>query len=210
MVQSGWSLWAGLYIHIIASPQVSEFCVNATELAVVQSFAIPSVSYEASLNPRLQSSDPLFLLQHFATLLLTRFTMKFSGIALVAWLVPATFALGPVPLSSRQDITTITDNYLFSISLPQFITYRNAKNPATLDWTSDGCSDSPDNPLGFNFEPACYRHDFGYTNYRAQSRFTKAAKASIDTNFKKEYVARRIVMLLAHLVTNTFQPQVPM
>lgn len=129
--------------------------------------------------------------------------MKFSSIACVAWLVPATFAAGPVPLSSRQDINTITDTYLFSISLPQFITYRNAKNPATLDWTSDGCSDSPDNPLGFNFEPACYRHDFGYTNYRAQSRFTKAAKASIDTNFKNEYVLQHTILLLYCLVTNT-------
>lgn len=136
--------------------------------------------------------------------------MKFSGIACLAGLVPATFALGPVPLSPRQDIQTITDNYLFSISLPQFITYRNAKNPATLDWTSDGCSDSPDNPLGFNFEPACFRHDFGYTNYRAQSRFTKAAKASIDTNFKSEYVTKRTVTFISCLVTNTFQPQVPM
>lgn len=117
--------------------------------------------------------------------------MKFSSIACVAWLAPAAFALGPVPLSSRQDsLQTVTDRYLFSISLPQFITYRNARNPATLDWTSDGCSDSPDNPLGFNFEPACYRHDFGYTNYRAQSRFTKAAKASIDTNFRNEYVTQ--------------------
>ncbi|KAG8163180.1 hypothetical protein KVR01_007658 [Diaporthe batatas] len=112
--------------------------------------------------------------------------MKFSGITTLAWLVPAVFAAGPVPLSSRQNINTITDRYLFDISLPQFITYRNAKNPATLDWTSDGCSDSPDNPLGFNFEPACYRHDFGYQNYRAQSRFTKAAKAAIDTNFQDD------------------------
>lgn len=114
--------------------------------------------------------------------------MKFSGITTLAWLVPAALAAGPVPLSPRQNINTITDQYLFDISLPQFVTFRNARNPATLDWTSDGCSDSPDNPLGFNFEPACYRHDFGYTNYRAQSRFTKAAKASIDTNFKDEYV----------------------
>lgn len=117
--------------------------------------------------------------------------MKFSGIACAAWLVPATLAFGPVPISSRQTtLETTTDSYLFSISLPQFIVYRNAKNPATLDWTSDGCSDSPDNPLGFDFEPACFRHDFGYQNYREQSRFTKAAKASIDSNFQTEYVTK--------------------
>lgn len=37
--------------------------------------------------------------------------------------------------------------------------------------------------------PACYRHDFGYTNYRAQTRFTKSAKAAIDLNFLGEYVS---------------------
>lgn len=35
-----------------------------------------------------------------------------------------------------------------------------------LDWSDDGCS-SPtgDRPGGFNFLPACQRHDFGYRNY---------------------------------------------
>ncbi|POS69609.1 hypothetical protein DHEL01_v211998 [Diaporthe helianthi] len=112
--------------------------------------------------------------------------MKFSAITTLTWLVPAVLAAGPVPLSSRQNLNTITDRYLFDIGLDQFVTFRNARNPATLDWTSDGCSDSPDNPLGFNYEPACYRHDFGYTNYRAQSRFTKSAKASIDSNFRSD------------------------
>lgn len=160
--------------------------MHAAELAVVRD----PISLTRLILPSLAAFRPSFLQQLLATLL-TWFTMKFSSIACAAWLVPATLAFGPVPLSPRQDtLQTITDSYLFDISLSQFITYRNAKNPATLDWTSDGCSDSPDNPLGFNFEPACYRHDFGYTNYREQSRFTKAAKASIDTNFKAEYVTQ--------------------
>jgi hypothetical protein len=44
---------------------------------------------------------------------------------------------------------------------------------------------SPDNP-GFNFLPSCYRHDFGYRNYKVQSRFTDAAKDRIDEKFRSD------------------------
>ena len=33
---------------------------------------------------------------------------------------------------------------------------------------------------------SCYRHDFGYRNFKAQSRFTDANKARIDSNFKED------------------------
>ncbi|KAJ4418251.1 hypothetical protein N0V85_001514 [Neurospora sp. IMI 360204] len=85
-----------------------------------------------------------------------------------------------------ETIQQTTDRYLFSITLPQFTVYRNARNPATLDWSSDSCSYSPDNPFGFPFTPACDRHDFGYRNYKAQSRFTDANKLKIDGNFKND------------------------
>jgi hypothetical protein len=52
--------------------------------------------------------------------------------------------------------------------------------------SSDGCTSSPDNPFGFPFTPACNRHDFGYTNYRLQTRFTVSAKLKIDNNFKTD------------------------
>jgi hypothetical protein len=90
-------------------------------------------------------------------------------------------------LISRQSLNEITDRYLFSITLPQFTSYRNARNPSTLDWSSDGCSSSPDNPFGFPFTPACHRHDFGYRNYKNQKRFTDAGKLKIDNQFKTEY-----------------------
>ena len=35
-----------------------------------------------------------------------------------------------------------------------------------FNWSTDYCSSSPDNPLGFNFTLSCYRHDFGYRNYK--------------------------------------------
>ncbi|MGC4803904.1 phospholipase [Micromonospora sp. DT233] len=46
-------------------------------------------------------------------------------------------------------------------------------------WSTDYCSSSPDNPLGFNFKLSCHRHDFGYRNYKAVGRFP-ANKARLD------------------------------
>ncbi|KAL7782673.1 prokaryotic phospholipase A2 domain-containing protein [Trichoderma ceciliae] len=104
-------------------------------------------------------------------------------------LVPVVLALPASDghLARRQStLAAITDELLFSITLPNFITRRNARNPATLDWTSDGCTSSPDNPFGFPFVPACNRHDFGYQNYRLQNRFTESGKLNIDNNFKSD------------------------
>lgn len=89
----------------------------------------------------------------------------------------------PQTVKRDDDIDTVTDTLLFTDTLPEFIAARDAEDPSTLDWTSDGCTDSPDNPLGFPFTPACYRHDFGYQNYRDQDRFTEENKAKIDSNF---------------------------
>jgi hypothetical protein len=89
-------------------------------------------------------------------------------------------------LADRATVQEVTDELLFTLTLPQFTARRNAQDPSTLDWTSDGCTSSPDNPFGFPFVPACNRHDFGYQNYRAQSRFTESAKLKIDNNLKTE------------------------
>ncbi|MCP2169574.1 phospholipase [Goodfellowiella coeruleoviolacea] len=81
-------------------------------------------------------------------------------------------------------IEQITDDYLFSKTLSQFVTLRSqTPYPDQLDWSSDACSMSPDEPLGFDFTPACWRHDFGYRNYKKQSRFTETTRKSIDDNF---------------------------
>jgi hypothetical protein len=40
-----------------------------------------------------------------------------------------------------------------------------------FDWSTDYCSASPDQPLGFDFRMSCWRHDFGYRNYKAVARF---------------------------------------
>ncbi|OAX83076.1 hypothetical protein ACJ72_02564 [Emergomyces africanus] len=78
-----------------------------------------------------------------------------------------------------------TDRLLFSSTIAQFTAARKAKDPPSLNWNSDGCSKSPDKP-GFNFLPSCYRHDFGYRNYKAQDRFTRDNKKKIDKNFRSD------------------------
>ncbi len=51
-----------------------------------------------------------------------------------------------------------------------------------FDWSTDGCSASPDQPLGFDFRISCQRHDFGYRNYRAAGQFP-GHKARLDDAF---------------------------
>ena len=107
---------------------------------------------------------------------------------------------GVASLVQRQTASQITDQYLYSITLPTFTSRRNARDPANLIWDSDGCSSSPDNPFGFPFVPACHRHDFGYRNYKAQNRFTDAGKLNVDNNFKTESV-----YIFRSLDTNTIR-----
>ncbi|HEY7592472.1 MAG TPA: phospholipase [Actinophytocola sp.] len=90
-------------------------------------------------------------------------------------------------VASAATIPQITDQYLFSTSLSSFQNLRVQKPyDGQLDWSSDGCSNSPDNPFGFNLVKACYRHDFGYRNYKRQGRFTEANRLRIDNNFKDD------------------------
>lgn len=49
-----------------------------------------------------------------------------------------------------------------------------------FDWSTDYCSASPDQPLGFDFRMPCARHDFGYRNYRLSGTLP-ANKARVDS-----------------------------
>jgi hypothetical protein len=51
-----------------------------------------------------------------------------------------------------------------------------------FDWSTDLCSSSPDQPLGFDFRMPCRRHDFGYRNYKGVSQFP-ANKSRVDDAF---------------------------
>ena len=78
------------------------------------------------------------------------------------------------------------DKLLFSTTIGSFEKSRDAKDPSACNWSSDNCSWSPDKPVGFNFIPSCHRHDFGYRNTQAQSRFTADMKKRIDDNFNND------------------------
>jgi hypothetical protein len=51
-----------------------------------------------------------------------------------------------------------------------------------FDWSTDYCSSSPDQPLGFDFRLSCYRHDFGYRNFKRLNAFPPN-KPRIDDAF---------------------------
>jgi hypothetical protein len=55
----------------------------------------------------------------------------------------------------------------------------------SFDWSTDYCSDSPDNPLGFNFTLSCARHDFGYRNFKVVGLFP-ANKPRLDSAFYED------------------------
>jgi hypothetical protein len=102
--------------------------------------------------------------------------------------VSAAVVVGTITADAfAEDAQQLTDQYMYSTSLTQFQQLR-AEQPHgdLLDWSSDGCSNSPDNPFGFNLVKACYRHDFGYRNYKDQGRFTEANRLTIDNNFKDD------------------------
>lgn len=111
--------------------------------------------------------------------------MKAPLLTYVVSMLPAALALTisrPVDLEANK----LADELVFDISLRDFVKHRKIKDPASLDWDTDGCSHVPDLPFNYNFRWACWRHDFAYTNYHNQHRFTKAAKDAIGNNFLKE------------------------
>ncbi|KAI9103021.1 prokaryotic phospholipase A2-domain-containing protein [Phlyctochytrium arcticum] len=60
-----------------------------------------------------------------------------------------------------------------------------SKAPYNLIFATDGCDSSPDQPFGFDFRPACARHDFGYDNYKALNNL-KPNKERVDLAFYED------------------------
>jgi hypothetical protein len=64
----------------------------------------------------------------------------------------------PARLVERQaaSLEQVTDSYMFDISIAEFIANRDGKvGPPELDWSSNGCTASPDNPFGFDCTSSC-------------------------------------------------------
>jgi hypothetical protein len=103
-------------------------------------------------------------------------------IAIVAVLIPSSAAVA----ATTSKLTVLT-----TWTQPTASAY-NAWNAARqnqaawasygFDWTTDYCSDSPDQPLGFDFRLSCWHHDFGYRNWKAAGKFA-ANKDRVDTMF---------------------------
>lgn len=72
-----------------------------------------------------------------------------------------------------------------------FDAYANKNKPAIkkykFTWKTDGCSKSPDEiPGGYNFRNSCWRHDFGYRNYKSTvgaGTFRSKYKKGVDKAF---------------------------
>ncbi|MEU1809544.1 phospholipase [Micromonospora sp. WMMD1076] len=114
-------------------------------------------------------------------------TLAAATLALFTMLGLATPATAAV--STQQKLSVLTSWTQTSAS-----SY-NAWNSARLnrapwsgygfDWSTDYCSSSPDNPIGFNFKLSCYRHDFGYRNHKAMGVFS-ANKSRLDSAFYED------------------------
>jgi hypothetical protein len=115
-----------------------------------------------------------------------------AGVAILAGLTALLFVLlGPAGPASAAVSAAQKLNVMSSWSQTSVSSY-NAWSTAeghrgdwtaySFDWSTDYCSSSPDNPLGFDFRRPCQRHDFGYRNYKAMSQFS-ANKSRIDSSF---------------------------
>jgi hypothetical protein len=71
-----------------------------------------------------------------------------SVILTVLGLVALTVAV-PIALPPLETDIEATDRLVFNSTMAEFIQARAAKTPATLDWTSDGCSSADDDPFDF-------------------------------------------------------------
>ncbi|KAH8658112.1 prokaryotic phospholipase A2-domain-containing protein [Xylariales sp. PMI_506] len=106
---------------------------------------------------------------------------------------------------SACDANCQVDTWLFSTPIDTFYTYMQSEwkdDPSTwggVDWVrgSDDCSvpewvvttlqiNDKNQPKGYDFRKACYRHDFGYGNYKKEGRFTEDNRGKIDNNFRKD------------------------
>lgn len=98
-------------------------------------------------------------------------------LAVAAATVPASAA----PADKPQVLSSFTQTSASSYNA--FISARNNQSAWAsydFDWSTDYCSDSPDNPLGFPFQLSCARHDFGYRNYKDEGDFA-ANKPRLDS-----------------------------
>jgi hypothetical protein len=115
-----------------------------------------------------------------------RRTLSTLVLSLIAVLAALAVASPAHAVTADQKVALI--NSFTQASTGSYNSWNSARNNQgayadyTLDWSTDYCSASPDQPLGFDFRIPCWRHDFGYRNYKAVGQFP-ANKARIDNSF---------------------------
>ena len=111
-------------------------------------------------------------------------TLAAGALALLTLLGLATPAAAAV--STQQKLSVLTSwTQTSASSYNAWNSARQNRAPWTeygFDWSTDYCSSSPDNPIGFNFRLSCYRHDFGYRNHKAMGVFS-SSKSRLDSAF---------------------------
>lgn len=92
-------------------------------------------------------------------------------------------------VTTEQKLAVLSD--FTQTSVASYNAWNSARNNQAawaeyqFAWSTDYCSSSPDNPLGFDFRLSCWRHDFGYRNYRDMGRFD-ANKPRLDSAFYED------------------------
>ncbi len=88
---------------------------------------------------------------------------------------------------------------VYKATMSKFLKYRKDRYcKSNYKWSTDGCSKVPDTGLAFDFRYSCYRHDFGYRNYKKFGIFTKGNKKTIDNKFlsdMKAHCSKRSIFL---------------
>ncbi|MCX5232688.1 phospholipase [Streptomyces sp. NBC_00233] len=103
-----------------------------------------------------------------------------SALALLTTVATATVATA-APADKPQVLSSWTQTSASSYNLwAAARANQGAWSAYAFDWSTDYCSTSPDNPLGFPFSMSCARHDFGYRNYKAAGTFS-ANKSRLDS-----------------------------
>jgi hypothetical protein len=103
-------------------------------------------------------------------------------VAVVAGAVPASAAPADKPAVLSGWTQTSASSYTTWLAARD---NQSGWSAYSFDWSTDYCSDSPDNPFGFPFKLSCSRHDFGYRNYKAAGQFD-ANKARLDSAFYED------------------------
>ncbi|WP_027341788.1 phospholipase [Hamadaea tsunoensis] len=115
------------------------------------------------------------------SLLVTVLTVPLLVLATASPALAATLEQKVAVLTSWTQTSAASQNAFLSARSNQ-----GAWSDYGFDWSTDYCSDSPDNPLGFDFKNSCARHDFGYRNHKALGLFTSAVKSRVDSAFYED------------------------